>query len=367
MPKPSVRAGTLSPVSRRQILRSFAAAGLILATVRGCARAAGQASYFTWGGYDDRRLLLSYIRRHAAPPDLAAFDDTEDALRRLRAGFVADVVHPCGGDLPAWRQAGLLQPIDTARLSNWDHVFPRLKALPGARGDGRQWFAPVEWGQTSITYRTDLVDLRGDAESWGILWDARYRGRIAMAGAAEEAWWCAAIYAGIDRGELSEQNLATVRTLLLEQRPLVKTYTSDLTSVEQALASGELVVAVTSNDSAIRLKDLGVPVRFADPKEGALTWCCGAILHKHAPRPDKAHDLIDSLLSVAAGAHIVDRFAYAHANAKTFERVGAARLRTLSLPERPAETLGRAVFMAPRDPALDRRISRDWREILAGS
>ena len=86
-----------------------------------------------------------------------------------------------------------------------------------------------------------------------------------------------------------------------EQRPLIRDYTDDTTPLEQALAVGELVAAMTWNSSATLLKAEGVPVRFAQPKEGALTWVCGVMIHKDAPNLDSAYDIIEGLLSVESG------------------------------------------------------------------
>ena len=49
-------------------------------------------------------------------------------------------------------------------------------------------------------------------------------------------------------------------------------YSNDMTSIQQALASGELVAAVVWNDSYTFLKGEGHPVAFMSPKEGAMTW-----------------------------------------------------------------------------------------------
>ncbi len=54
-----------------------------------------------------------------------------------------------------------------------------------------------------------------------------------------------------------------------KQRPLIRLYTDDTTTLEQALASGELVAAMTWDASAVQLKTEGVPVTFAKPKEAA--------------------------------------------------------------------------------------------------
>ena len=131
-------------------------------------------------------------------PDTPIFGDAEEAFVKIRAGYVVDVMHPCSSNVLRWRGAGVLQAIDVSRLSNWNDVVPALQSINGTVFDGEHWFVPFEWGQTSVTYRTDLFDLQGEEESWGMLWDERYAGRLAIIDAAEDAWWCAAIYAGVD-------------------------------------------------------------------------------------------------------------------------------------------------------------------------
>ena len=88
---------------------------------------------------------------------------------------------------------------------------------------------------------------------------------------------------------------------LREQRPLLRSYTTDMTSVEQSLASGELVAAMTWNASATTLKKQGVPVEFMKPKEGMLTWACGFVMLKDAKNVDLAYDFINSRLEADFG------------------------------------------------------------------
>ena len=197
--------------SRREALKVLGAAGIGLATLPLVARGARAAtvSYFTWGGYDIPEMFQSYVDAHGNP-DMPVFADAEEGFQKLRSGFVVDVIHPCSGDTPRWRDAGIIQPIDTSKLSNFGYLSPDLVSLKGTQFDGEQWFMPWEWGQTSVTYRTDLVELPEGKESWSILWDKNYAGKVAMIGAAEDAWWCAAIYAGVDVTRLNEAGLITV-------------------------------------------------------------------------------------------------------------------------------------------------------------
>jgi len=359
-------------LSRRDFNRALAAAGIAMVATpmlpgQAQAAAADQPTYFTWGGWDDPEYFKGYIDKHGEPPNFASYGGSEEGFTKMRAGFVVDVAHPCNVEIPRWISSGLFQPLDTSKLSNWPDLIPELWQLEGNVVDGKPYFAPMDWGQTSITYRTDLVDWQGKEQSWGLLWDERYKGKLGTLAGAGDAWWCAAIYAGIDFKDIGKpENLDKVAALLREQRPMIRMYSNDVTSLEQALASGELVAAMTWNASALSLKTQDVPVAFAKPKEGALTWVCGLMMHAKAPKPDAAHELIDWLISKERGIQMIDEEGYGHSNVKAMEAISDERLAGLGLSRDPAEVLGTGKFMIPQEHDFDSKSAELYEMIKAG-
>ncbi len=359
-------------LSRRDFNKTLSALGLSIvatpiASRYASAAAADQATFFTWGGYDVPEAYGPYIAKHGEPPNFTTFGGSEEALTKMRAGFVVDLSHPCNQAIPRWVATGLFQPLDTSRLSNWSDVMPELWNLEGNVVDGKPYMAPWDWGRTSITYRTDLVDLQGQEESWGILWDERYKGRLGSLASAADAWWCGAIYAGVDFNELAtEENFKKVADLMRKQRPLIRTYTDDETTLEQALASGEMVAAMTWDSSAVLLKSQGVPVTFANPKEGALTWVCGVMMHKDAPQPDKAYDVVDAMLSTESGQWLISENGYGHSNAKSFDLFTDEELAALGLSRNPADVLAAGKFQVPQTQEFETAMNEEFEKIKAG-
>jgi spermidine/putrescine transport system substrate-binding protein len=358
-------------MSRRKFNQILSAAGVSLVMTpmmsrTAAAAAADQATYFTWGGYDDAAMFGPYIAKHGEPPNFAAFGGSEEGLTKMRAGYVIDVAHPCNQGIPRWVATGLFRTVDTDKLSNWSDVIPSLWNLEGNVVDGKPYMVPFDWGQTSITYRPDLVDWQGEEESWGLLWDERYKGRLAMIGAGGDSWWCAAIYAGVDFKEIAtKENMEKVAALLRKQRPLIRLYTDDMTTLEQALASGELVAAMTWNSSPVELQAQGVPVAFAAPKEGALTWVCGAMMHKDAPHPDKAHDIIDAMISVETGIWLIN-YGYGHSNIKSFAEFTDEQLAGQGLNRDPSVVLDAGKFQLPQSQEFETAMNQEYEEIKAG-
>jgi spermidine/putrescine-binding protein len=331
------------------------------------ARAAEEIVYFTWSGYEVPDLHQAYIEKHGRGPEISLFGDEEDAFQKLRSGFVADVAHPCTYAVGRWREAGLLEPIDVDRISAWPDLFQRLKSVDGTVADGRHWFVPVEWGRNSILYRTDLVDIEPEEESWSVLFDDTYKGRLSMFDGVEQAVFAAAMVAGIkDPFAMSDAELATVRDLLVRQKSLLRFYWTDQTSLEQAIAAGEVVAALAWNASYVTLRDQGLPVRYMNPKEGNQTWVCGLVKLRDGRGPDdKVYDFINAELDPRAGKFFIEQYAYAHANRRSFEIADPERLAALDL-EHPDDLFVNSVFLRDIDGEARRQdYNRMFEEVKA--
>lgn len=70
---------------------------------------------FDWSGYEDPSFHGKYVEKNGDSPTFAFFGDEDEAFEKMRAGFKADIAHPCSQSVVKWREAGLLQPLDLRR------------------------------------------------------------------------------------------------------------------------------------------------------------------------------------------------------------------------------------------------------------
>jgi spermidine/putrescine transport system substrate-binding protein len=147
-----------------------------------------------------------------------------------------------------------------------------------------------------------------------------------------------------DPNHMSKEDLDRIKAKLLEQKPLLRFYWNDQTSMEQAMASGEIVASSAWNGSAATLSDQGVPVKFVAPKEGALSYCCGLVRVKGGSHDDEVYDLLNAMSAPEAGKWLIETYGYGHSNRKSFEIVSEETLQKRGLPKDPNEMLGAGVF-----------------------
>src|SRR5579859_1877528 len=204
--------------------------------------AAQPATLFQWEDYMNQPFIADYEKRYGEKPNIAMFADEDEAFAKMRAGYHPDVMGPCYYEFPRWQEAGLLAPIDVTRLKNWNKLSPTLRNLPGiSAGPGKVWFVPHYWGNTSLTVRTDLAPEYAKSQSWDILFDPKYKGRVSVMDGADDVVPFVAHMIGIDAYHMSEADWVKVQAKLHELVPQLRFVSADNTALAQGLASGEIV------------------------------------------------------------------------------------------------------------------------------
>jgi len=361
-------------LSGRMDRRAFSAAlgslGLGLATTSLVARRAWaeeEASYFTWSGYEAPEFHQGYIDKYGTSPSVSFFGGTTEAMHKIRAGFKIDIGHPCSGEITVWHEAGIIAPIDTARLKHWNDYFEALRNIDTTlTPTGDHLFIPWDWGNSSILYRTDLVDI--EEESWSLLFDERYKGKLATYNSPQAGVQVAAQVLGFSNLDtLSDEQLAEIRVLLKKQRELLRFYWDSQSEAGQAMVAGEIIATYAWNDLYKTVTEAGLPVKFMTPKEGARNWVCGMVLTSAEFRvasDDRVYDFLDAMMSPEAGAYLIDALSYGHANKKAFDLVSPERVAEVGLSD-PEAFLAKGI-LKPIPPEYDQKYVELWEEVVLG-
>jgi len=90
------------------------------------------------------------------------------------------------------------------------------------------------------------------------------------------------------------------------------------------------------------------------------------MMHKDAPHPEKAYDIIDSLISVASGEFLINDYGYGHSNRKAFDKFDEATLQGLGLSKNPIDVLEAGHFMIPQSQDWETRMNGEFEQIKAG-
>src|SRR5215470_5883122 len=139
----------------------------------------GRLQVLDWAGYGNdggQTMFARYVKQHPAnKPQFTYMTNESDALAKLHAGLKADLFRPYVGWVKYFATSGLVQPWDTSKLTNFKRLNPFM--VKAGQYGGKQYGIPDDWGFDAILYRSDKV--KPKARSWGLLFDDRYKGKIA--------------------------------------------------------------------------------------------------------------------------------------------------------------------------------------------
>jgi len=357
-------------LTRRQINTILASVGLVtvsMPVMKGAAQAAPTIQVFTWSGYEVPEMHNAYLESYGGSPEFLFYADNDEAIEKVRAGYVPTLVQPTSYMIGRWRDAGLLSPIDTSRLSNYPDVFQQLKDINAMNHDGQVYGLPLAWGNSSVLFRKDLAPEYVDNPTWEILWDPNYAGRLAQRDSMDAGVLEAALILGIeDPYNMSDADLERVREKLVEQRPLLRYYWNSQADIEQALAAGEIVAAYAWNDAYASLKREGLDVGYMIPKEGILTWVDTTCLIKDGPGDqNEAYDYMNALISPETGVFLIEEYGYGSANSKSFAMANQDLLTELGI-EDPDKVLALGEFFNEWNPEVREKANIMFEEVKAG-
>ena len=201
----------------------------------------GEVIVFDWAGYEDPAFHPDFVTKYGDSPSFAFFGDEDEAFEKLRSGFKADIAHPCSQSIVKWRDAGLLQPLDTSKLTYWNDMLPGIKDMKDlmTTADGKAWFVPFDWGNTVVTYRTDKVQ-PDEIKSLKAFADPKFKDRVSLPDNVDDAYAFAALSMGIkDWTTMTEAQVEQASNFLREVHKNVRLYWTDNTELSQAMGGSE--------------------------------------------------------------------------------------------------------------------------------
>ncbi|HEX6119164.1 MAG TPA: extracellular solute-binding protein [Dongiaceae bacterium] len=289
-----------SRITRRRFVAGAGAVGLgaaagLIAAPR-IVRADGKITVLNWQGYgtDEAWAVEAFKKANGIDVVHDYFNSEPEMITKLRTnpGAYDVVLTNCAWNGVASGE-GLVQPIDTSKISHFSDLNPAFRDSPLLNNDGKVYGVSWVWGMTAIAYNTDKVKPAPDSVE--VLWDPKYAKLICVRDDAIEAVSFGAIATGQDMNH--PKDLAKVKEKLLALKPQVATLWSSEDEWNKLFQSGTFDISIYWSGSAARSKtNYKLPVGYMVPKEGGIGWFDGLAVAKGAPNVDGALKFIDYMV-----------------------------------------------------------------------
>lgn len=267
--------------SRRRFLQVSGAVGAVL-SLGGVSAACnlvggtqgGTFNWMTWGDHyidDQLKAIEASDKIIANISELSGNAEGYAKLKEVKGQL--DMVSADALWLPdAYYKDGLIEPFDINDLKVSSELYSFAREFPiWTKPEGYLGY-PFGWSPISIYYNPKYVDPAPD--SWEVLLDPKYEKRIVIENQPEEIVAYMGKAAGFDDVyNLTDDQLATVKTYLEKLKPNVLKFAQQATDSVNAMTSEEAYLITGNLGNEDRVRDAGGPeIKGFIPKEGTVGW-----------------------------------------------------------------------------------------------
>lgn len=265
-------------------------------------------------------------------------DEMLDAV--VDKGKVFDVMVPSDYAVSKLAKAGLLQPLDRAKLPNLANVAPAF--LNPSYDPGNRYSAPYAFTSTLLGYNADkLKELNIPTENYRALFDptelAKLMGRVFVINDSREVMAAALAYNGFSPNSTKPAELAAARASIEAAKPFWagmsfysplanQTFGEELAVGNIWLALGfssDFFLAKTSPKAAKR----GIKIDYRYQREGNVLGVDNLVIHRKARNPELALQFINFMLDGKNSAALTNETGAGNPNAAA-QRFVRAELRS---------------------------------------
>lgn len=264
---------------------------------------AGQLRLLTSPDHWDPAVLQSLAAGQGIDVRITPLTDDAAAFAAVSSGAVdADIVSGDGLWIPAYHAAGLIEPIDIARIRVAEELYPEARTMELLQSPDGMLGYPWSWSPLQIVY--DPARVANAPDSWDVLVDPANRGRVVIEEQRLDLVLCAGRAIGADDPlDMTDAELASATDWLTRLKPNIRRITRQRGDTIASLASGECSMGISSLGAPDLVKDAGGPelVAFV-PTEGTIGSIEAEMVRTDAPNAVRVPAYLDAAASAEASA-----------------------------------------------------------------
>jgi spermidine/putrescine-binding protein len=286
----------------------------------------------------------------------------ESHVENIKAGSKADVISPSSDYLIHLMKGGLVVPIDTSRLKNFNQINPVILGTGSYLIDGTAYAVPFNFGPYAIAYNRDKVQ---EPKSYKIFWDKRYSKRVSIPGEYDTInIYMAALMLGIPAKNIFNLTASQLAAVELKLKELctyqVKEFWTENLNPE---SRNDIDIAM---DWGIGVNQINQRYKgnwgFIIPEEGATGWIDAWSITKNALEYDvlvAAYAWIDFMISAEVQAQMARVTSYGPVNPYAGRHLSAEekKMYYLSYPD----FVKKIILWQPLEPSVLKRYRETWK------
>ena len=284
-----------------------------------CSKKTPSLNLLVWEGYADPSFIHGFEEQYHCKVSASYMGSSDELVAKLRGGSAGnyDVISPSSDVATSIAAAGLALPLDLSKLPDYGQLSPQLTSLLLVRVKEQVYGVPFMWGPDPLIYDTTVFP--DPPDSWKVLWDAKYRGKISVWDDLSTVYMAAQVL-GYDKPEssrlyhLSDEQLEAVKKKLLELKPNVRKMWSTGGELTNLFQNHEVVAAMGWPLMTNQLRKINFPVGETIPKENTTGWIDHLMITAGSENKELAHKFLEYMIQAQTQKKVTDVTGYTPAN-----------------------------------------------------
>jgi spermidine/putrescine-binding protein len=324
-------------VTIRRGLASLLSLALLL-LFGSCSRKTPSLNLLVWEGYADPSFVRGFEEQYHCKVSASYMGSSDELVAKLRGGSSGnyDVISPSSDVATMIATAGLAEPLDLSKIPAYGQLSPQLTSLPLVRMNGKVYGVPFMWGPDPLIY--DTTAFAQPPDSWNVLWDPKYRGKISVWDDLSTVYMAAQVL-GFDKPNptqlynLTDDQLEAVKKKLLELKPNIRKMWSTGGELTNLFQNHEIVAAMGWPLNTADLRKLNFPVGETIPKENTTGWIDHLMITSGSENKELAYKFLECMVEAKTQKLVTDKTHYVPANPQAAQFMTPDEVKTLHLDD----------------------------------
>ncbi len=308
-------------------------AAILLAS---CSGSAPSLNLLVWEGYADPSFIHAFELSHHCVISASYMGSSDELVAKLRGGSASnyDVISPSSDVAATIVSAGLAAPLDLSQLPSYSQLSPRLRQMPLVRLHGNVYGVPFTWGPNPLLY--DTTAFPSPPDSWSILWDPRFRGKVSLWDELSTLYMAAQVL-GFDQPDpshlynLSDAELDQVKAKLIALKPNIRKYWATGGELTNLFENHEILLAMGWPLMTNQLRQAHFPIGETIPKENTTGWIDHLMITSASENKQLAQQFLEYMIEAQTQKKVADVTHYDPANPQAAQFMSPADRRALHL------------------------------------
>lgn len=354
----------------KKIIALFMICVFIVCSLTACGSAggnsasAGEVYIYNWGEYFDPEAIAMFEEETGIRVIYDEYE-TNEVMYPLIAKGAAEYDLVCPSDYMVQRMIAenLVEEIHFDNIPNLKYIGQEYMDASKAFDPDNKYSIPYLWGTVGILYNKTVV--KEPVDSWGILWDEKYKDNILMQKSVRDAFGITLKYLGYSLNSTDENELEQAKQKLIEQKKsgVVQAYVVD--EVRDKMIGNEAAIGVIYSGEALTCQKENPDLEYVVPKEGSNLWFDSWVIPKGAKNKENAEKFLDFQCRPEIAKMNFDYITYSIPNEEGRKLIEEEEYRNSTIAFPALDSLTNCEPFQYLGAEVDEIYNTKWKEVMA--